>query len=183
MIKAIKPKKCKNCRELFTPMKPLQSVCGFECAKAWGSKQTSKALNQDIRHRKLALKTKSDWLKEAQTVFNKFIRLRDDRLPCISCGRFHTGQYHAGHYRTVGSAPHLRFDEDNCHKQCAPCNNHLSGNIIPYRANLLRKIGVDNLEKIEADNTSKNYTIEQIKNIKQYYQLKVKELEGLKNVN
>ncbi len=179
----MKPKKCKNCRELFQPVKTLQSVCGYACAMVIGKKATTKQLNQDTRHRKLALKTKSDWLKEAQTVFNKFIRLRDDNNPCISCNRWHTGQYHAGHYRSVGSAPHLRFSELNCHRQCSVCNNHLSGNQLKYRQGLIAKLGVAEVERLEADNAPAHYTIDEIKNIKQHYQLKVKELEGLKNVN
>jgi hypothetical protein len=120
-------------------------------------------------------------LREAQEVFNKYIRLRDFSQPCISCERYHEGQYHAGHYRSVGSAPHLRFNEDNCHKQCAPCNNHLSGNIVKYRPNLLIKIGVAALDTLESENKAQHYTIDEIKNIKSYYQLKVKELERIKH--
>jgi hypothetical protein len=33
------------------------------------------------------------------------------------------------------------FDEDNCHKQCSACNNHLSGNLTAYRPALIAKIG------------------------------------------
>ena len=28
----MKPKRCKQCKELFTPTRPLESVCGFQCA-------------------------------------------------------------------------------------------------------------------------------------------------------
>jgi len=59
--------------------------------------------------RKEKVKTKGQHLRDAQSEFNKYIRLRDAKEPCISCGRFHTGQYHAGHYLTVGAKPELRF--------------------------------------------------------------------------
>ena len=88
---------------------------------------------KELREAKQRIKTRAEWLKEAQSEVNRYVRLRDKDLPCISCGRFHNGQYHAGHYRTVGSAPELRFELSNIHKQCAPCNNHLSGNIVNYR--------------------------------------------------
>ena len=176
----MKPKKCKNCKELFQPTKPLQSVCGYACAMVIGKKATTKQLNQDMRHRKLALKTKAEWLRETQTVFNAYIRLRDAHLGCISCGNHLSNQYAAGHYRTVGSAPHLRFDERNVHKQCNRyCNMELSGNIIKYRQGLVAKIGLEAVEQLECDNTPQHYTIEQIQNIKSYYQLKIKELERL----
>lgn len=140
-------------------------------------KKADKAFKQETVRRKKALKSRSDWLKEAQTAFNAFIRERDMDLPCISCGRFHDGQYHAGHYKSVGANPELRFNEDNCHKQCAPCNNHLSGNIANYRPNLILKIGQTALDSIEGENALQKLTIEQIKDIKSEYKKKLKELQ------
>ncbi|WP_416182588.1 recombination protein NinG [Histophilus somni] len=37
------------------------------------------------------MKSRSERLKELQGVFNRFIRLRDKKLPCSSCGRYHQG--------------------------------------------------------------------------------------------
>jgi len=109
-------------------------------------------------------------------VFNRFIRLRDADQPCISCQRFHSGQYHAGHYRTVGANPELRFDERNVHKQCAPCNNHLSGNIINYRTGLLQKVGREVVEWLEGPHEAKHYTIDELKQLIAHYKLKCKEI-------
>ncbi|MEF3019469.1 recombination protein NinG, partial [Pseudomonas aeruginosa] len=64
---------------------------------------------REIKVRKARLKSRADHLREAQQAFNEFIRLRDAYQPCISCGRHHDGQYHAGHYRTVAASPELRF--------------------------------------------------------------------------
>src|SRR3546814_4920656 len=80
--------------------------------------------------------TRSDWTKKAQIAFNKFIRLRDARKPCICCGKPLTdgaltgGGYDAGHYRSTGSAPHLRFIEDNCHAQRKQCNQWGAGRAV-----------------------------------------------------
>ena len=124
-------RKCKVCRIEYTPTKPMQTVCSHECALSLAISTRAKAekvaLVKDKRETKQKLdklKTKAQWAKEAQAAFNKFIRLRDHDQPCISCGRHHGGQYHAGHFLSVGARPELRFEELNVHKQCAPCNKH-----------------------------------------------------------
>lgn len=175
-----KPKKCRDCKEEFQPFKFAQPRC-VPCAMIKGRKDAKKKLTKqsriDTKKRKDKVKTRSEWLREAQTAFNAFIRMRDSELPCISCGRFHKGQYHAGHYKSVGANPELRFNENNCHKQCAPCNNHLSGNIANYRPNLILKIGQEAVDIIEGKHELQNLTIEQIKEIKALYKKKLKELQ------
>ena len=104
--------------------------------------------------------------------------MRDKDEPCISCGRHHQGQYHAGHFRTTAAAPQLRFHEDNVHKQCSVCNNHLSGNLLEYRKRLIQKIGAERVEQLENDSTIKRWTIEELQEIKKVYKNKCKELES-----
>lgn len=123
------------------------------------------------------VKTRAEWLRDAQTWFNKYIRLRDKDEPCISCQRHHAGQYHAGHYLSVGANPELRFNELNNHKQCAPCNNHLSGNIAKYRPNLINKIGINNVEWLEGPHKVAKYTVDEIKEIIAKYKAKCKDIE------
>ena len=135
----------------------------------------------DVRKARKQLKKLSDsdrsvMTRRAQTAFNAYIRKRDEKEACISCGRHHQGQYHAGHYRSVGSSPENRYNELNVHKQCSACNNHLSGNLIPYRVNLIDKIGLDAVELIENSSKAKKYTIEELKEIEQEYKRKLKEL-------
>lgn len=174
----VKPKVCKVCKELFIPRSGLQKVCGIGCAIALSVKTRQKREKCETKALKEKLKTRSQWLKEAQIEVNKYIRLRDRDLPCISCQRFHTGQWHAGHYRTVGAQPALRFNELNIHKQCAPCNNHLSGNLIEYRINLIAKIGLDKVEWLEGKHEPMKYTIDDIMQIKELYKKKLKELQN-----
>lgn len=126
------------------------------------------------KKRDLKLNDKSYRLKQAQLYFNKFIRLRDALEPCISCQRHHEGQYHAGHYKTAGGFPELRFEPLNCHKQCSACNNHLSGNITEYRINLINKIGLAKVEWLEGHHQPKKYTCEQLLEIENFYKEKVK---------
>ena len=182
--KTLKPKKCKSCGVEFIPRNSLQKVCSTKCAidlaRQNAQKARDKAEKKKLNERKAKLKSRSEWLKEAQAAFNKFIRLRDKDQPCISCGRYHEGQWHAGHYRSVGACPELRFCEQNVHKQCSVCNNHKSGNIIEYRINLVRRIGQSAVEFLEKqDHEPKKYTIEDCKGIIKYYKAKIKELEVL----
>ncbi len=127
--------------------------------------------------RKQALKTRQEWLREAQKEFNKYIRMRDHAEPCISCGRFHAGSYDAGHYRSVGAQPALRFDENNVHKQCVPCNQHRGGNIVEYRIRLLLKIGQVAVEWLEMEHPPMKLDIPAIQSIKMKYMRKWKQLE------
>lgn len=135
-----------------------------------------KAERKDYRERKEALKSRRDWLNEAQVAFNAFIRERDRFQPCISCGNAHASSWDAGHYRSVGAAPGLRFNEDNVHKQCVPCNQHKSGNAIEYRIGLKRRIGEAKVDSLECFNEVVKWTIEDAKRIKADYKAKLKQL-------
>lgn len=173
-IKEPKLKSCKVCKIKFIPRSSTQVVCSWQCSIAHTSKEKEKRERKEYREKKESLKSRRDWLNEAQTVFNAFIRERDKELPCVSCNRHHQGQYHAGHYRSVAAASQLRFNEDNVHKQCQPCNTHKSGNAIEYRINLVKRIGIERVEQLENDNTVVKLTIEQAKEIKELYNRKLK---------
>ena len=173
----MKPKKCCICKQQFQPLRQLQKVCSMSCAIEHSRALAAKKAKKETKELKAKLKPRADYLKEAQAVFNKFIRMRDEADPCISCGKFHKGQYHAGHFRSIGAAPELRFNEYNCHRQCQPCNTHLSGNLLEYRRGLVAKIGIEKVEWLEGPHEAKKYTIDEILEIKKHYQQKIKELE------
>lgn len=186
-------RKCRQCKEEIPKIKdckdPFQKggFCNVEHMAKYGLEKSKasreKAERKEHKARKEKLKTRGDYAKDAQTEFNRFIRLRDSKLPCVSCGRYHAGQYHAGHYRTVGGSPELRFNELNCHKQCSVCNNHKSGNIVEYRINLKARIGGDSINWLEGPHDAKKYTIEQLKDIRIKYRDKAKALEKSINEN
>lgn len=92
-------------------------------------------------------KTTPQLIKIAVRHFHQFIRKRDHGQPCISCGKRTTLQ--AGHFFSAGNHPAVRFDEDNIHGQCLKCNYYLSANLIPYRQNLLEKIGSKKFKALE----------------------------------
>lgn len=170
-------KKCKVCRSLFEPRNMMHVACSPGCA-AIHAEATRKAQERKTdRERKQALKTRQDWLREAQAAFNEFIRMRDHDRPCISCGRFHAGSYDAGHYRSVGAQPALRFEESNVHKQCVPCNQHKGGNIVEYRIRLVEKIGRVAVEWLETEHPALKLDVPAIQAIKEEYKRRVRELK------
>ena len=181
-----KPKTCRNatCSVKFVPQRLGQAVCSPACALATkdvNQQKARKSLAQverrDIKVRKDKLKSRADHMREVQAAFNEWVRLRDADLPCVSCGRHHEGQYHSGHYRTVGGNPELRFEPLNAWKQCAPCNNHKSGDIVNYRIELVKRIGVEKVDWLEGPHEPKRYTVEDLKAIKADYRAKSRELK------
>lgn len=179
-----KPKKCKVCTTTFTPARPFQTWCSPECGlklalakKAKADTIKAKAEKRADKEKRERLKSRSDWAREAQQAFNAYIRARDRDLACISCGRHHDGQYHAGHYMSRGARPELAYHPDNCHKQCAPCNTHLSGNLVLYRVNLIEKIGLERVEWLEGPHEPLKMTVEAFKALRDEYRAKAKALE------
>lgn len=188
-----KPRTCRICKKEFQPVRCLQSVCSFECEVQRGiilaersknkrEKAERKAEAESIKLLREKLKTRSDYMKEAQIAFNAYIRYRDRDKPCICCGRPLTleavgGGFDCGHYRSVGSAPHLRFDERNAHGQTKKCNRYGAGRAVDYRRGLIERIGLAEVESIEADQEQRKYTIEELKEIKALYVAKLRDLK------
>jgi hypothetical protein len=131
-------KKCFNCKDEFTPFNTLQKFClKNECIKAMVEIQKLKEWNKKKKRMVEDLKTANDYLKIAQQVFNKFIRVRDAGLNCISCNK-PCKKENAGHYYSQGGHSNVRFDEDNVHLQCEACNTYLSGNLLNYQIGIER---------------------------------------------
>tara|TARA_R110000751_G_C13517498_1_gene452361 strand:- start:325 stop:573 length:249 start_codon:yes stop_codon:yes gene_type:complete len=76
-----------------------------------------------------------------------------------------------------GHSSVLRYNEDNCHKQCQPCNTHLSGNLVEFRVNLIVKIGLDRVEWLEGPHDPIKYTIEDLQALLKKYQILNKEFK------
>lgn len=186
-----KPKKCRvaTCRASFVPQRLGQAVCSPKCAlatvevqKAKEKKSLAQADRREIKVRKEALKTRGDHIREAQQAFNEYIRTRDQAAGhlCISSGKpldWSGNAVDAGHYRSVGSAPHLRFDERNCHAQSKQDNRFLSGNAVDYRIGLIARIGQEAVDALESDQSVRKYTVDEIKAIKAEYRAKTRELK------
>lgn len=189
-IKPPRPKACKNpaCGQKFTPQRMGQHVCSPLCGlaiKDLNQDKAKKALQaverKEHREAKKSLKKRSDYMREAQTAWNRYVRARDLGLPCASCGATPSqklgGTMDCSHYRSVGSAPHLRFHLHNAAAACVRCNRNLSGNIVELRKGLIERIGSEKIEALERDQSVKKFTIEYLVRLKSIFSKKAKRLE------
>jgi len=179
-MRPVKQKRCKYCKEPFTPLRPLQQVCSFGCSLAISKEVAAKKEKQDWRQEKKRLvdknKTHKDYLKILQIVFNNYIRKRDEKLPCVSCGAVNCEEFHAGHY-IASTYAYLRFNEFNVWKQCSRCNTHLRGNSVPYRIELIKRIGLAEVERLEESRHNEmKLSIPEIQEQIKVYKLKIKSL-------
>ncbi len=202
----MKPPICTVCKVPFErTYTTMQKTCSPYCAiqdaitkrEKKEHREQEKQLKSDrreLRARKVALKTKSQWLADVQNnSFNPFIRERDKDEPCISCGRydyeikesFVGGKWDCGHYLSRGAYPELRFEEENAHKQCKSCNGG-SGKYVKknmtvqknYRINLIEKIGIDRVLWIEGKHEPAKYQIDELIEKKKHYKQQLKLLRA-----
>jgi hypothetical protein len=171
-------KRCRVCRRTFAPRNSLHRVCSVECSIAFASmaeattlrRQADRQAKREFRER---TESKGQARRKAQAAFNSWVRFRDAGRPCISCGAMpdpkRGGTMDAGHYRSTGACPQLRFDPDNCHLQCVRCNRDLSGNAIAYRVGLVRRIGVQRLARLEADHPLPKWGVAEYREIARMY--------------
>lgn len=192
----VKPKKCRQCGNVFTPkFRTTETVCSVNCGIAFGmarnakeeakkAKTEAKEWAKEKKERKEAIMTHSEWLKILQVTFNTFIRTRDAEENCISCQRPLKGRkFDAGHFRSVGGNPQLRFNEENCFGQCVPCNRDKHGHLLEYRKKLVIKLGLEKVEWLENFNESSKLSITEIKEKIQYYKQKIKQLKNGSKLN
>jgi len=179
-------KSCTQCGKEFQP-RGLQSVCSPPCAvklareTAKHRKGQEKLERAQFVSRKAAIKTIPQLIAEAQTAFNAYIRERDRNQPCICCGQPLSagdvgGAYDCGHYRSTGSASHLRFHPDNAHAQRKQCNRWGAGRAVDYRLGLIARIGLERVEALENNNDPHKWTRDELKLFKSAYTRMRKEL-------
>lgn len=168
-------KRCRHCRELFTPRNSLHVVCSPDCAIAYAGTAESERLQRaarrgELREYRVRTESLSDATRKAQAACNRYVRARDAGKPCISCGALpgdtvYGGNRDAGHYRSTGACPQLRFEPLNIQIQCTRCNRQLSGNHVAYRAGLLERIGADRVAWLEGPHPIPKWTVADLKGI------------------
>jgi hypothetical protein len=172
---------CAVCSKAFMRRSTLHRVCSPRCATK-SVKAQRKAEKAEFRRRQEAAKPRGQWLLEAQAAFNAWIRARDAGKPCICCGRMSTGptrggEWDAGHYRSTGSAPHLRFHEDNAHRQLKQCNRYGAGRAVDYRLGLIARIGLPAVEALEADQAPRKFSTPDLRAIRDDYRARLRAMQ------
>ena len=128
-----------------------------------------------------------DLTKKLDKVFSAYIRLRDVMpngcFRCISCGqikRFEQGD--CGHYY---SRIHMatRWEPDNCHMECRGCNRVSSDHLIGYRRNLVEKIGLERINRLEMMAHSQKHWLDfELQEKIDYFTQEVKRLSAEKGI-
>jgi hypothetical protein len=177
-VKKIKPKKCKNCKCTFQPKYNLQYLCGNVCKWLYEKKKSASKPKK-----KLSVRVKAPTLGElkglARAVFQRWVRIRDKGLPCISCGTT-TGPMDGGHYLKAELYSGLIFHEVNCNGQCQDCNRGKDGNKEGYRPGMVKKYGEHAVMMLEASiptNREYGYRKAELIEIIELYNIKIKDLE------
>lgn len=198
--KTPKPRTCPICSTEYIPRSSLQRVChNYKCAIAFNKQRDAEIAareqrkrereqSAELKQRREALKTRAEWEREAQAAFNRYIRMRDMYQECIS----HPGKLisnfnyitgsavDASHYRSRGAASHLRFNVFNVHAACTRCNRQLSGNAVEYRIRLIERIGLERVERLEADNEPRKFDIDYLKRVKSIFTRRARHYEKLR---
>ena len=177
----MKHRKCATCAAVFTPDRMGQIACSPRCAYQSVEAKKLKAYKAETVRRKKEWRDNDKHTQaiKARDACHKYIRARDSKLPCISCGAAPSQcKRNAGHYRPSGINSALRYDERNIHGQCEKCNTHLSGNLVSYRKTLIERIGLEAVEWLDSNHEVKRWTLDELKEVHRYYMAKLKELQN-----
>ena len=178
-----KQKTCKNkkCKNKFTPLNGLIGWCSPSCGYEYSQQLKEKKEKKVKTENRVALRefnnrdTKKLTLL-AKKLVQEYARVRDALEPCISCRKPTAKQWDGGHYMSAEYHSLIRFNPLNIHKQCSHCNDWNNENKAAYRINLIKKIGLDQVEWLEQQTGVKKWSIEELQSIIKEYRAKVKEL-------
>lgn len=163
--------RCKNCKQLFEPVRFNQKYCFEpECVKVWVTTEQEKQWKKKKAKLKVELMTKKDYEKILQQLVNKYVRMRDKGQPCISCQKPIKGKMDAGHLYAVGNYPSVRFNLKNINGQCINCNQYNGGAINDYRLNFVLKYSREDLEELDIlAHQQRQYSVTEIKEMIQEF--------------
>jgi hypothetical protein len=168
------------------------NFCEQNCIVSYGMNSTARVIKKASKLKKKVhakqnklfydndLYTRKNAAKKA---CHSYIKLRDRGKPCICCNRSTAGKpekgLHAGHMYESGNNPLIRYHEDNIHLQLGYCNTYQGGDSDDYRGNLIKKIGLARVEKLDGlkGGTMKR-TCEDYKEIEAYYKQKIKDFKS-----
>lgn len=153
-----KTRKCGICRKTATQYNAVNAWCspkhGAQIAiklKVRKEKRAEAEKKREHAQRRKQAEPLKALLNRVKRACHAYIHARDAGKPCISCGKF-CDRMEAGHYKAAGrgGASPARFDPDNIHLQCHPCNRYNGGgNHYGYRPNLVGRIGEDRVLAVE----------------------------------
>lgn len=174
-----KPKLCEVCKT--SPVLQMGAkVCSVKCSMEKTKRDGIERATRPYRKKpSKSSNERSHQLELTQGVFNAWIRWRDRDKPCISSGAMTAVQWDAGHYIPRGAAKGgslLRFDEANVQKQCSDDNNFRGGGLIPsYRVELIKRIGIAEVKRLESTSGTKKWGIDELKSMRAMYRKRLRD--------
>lgn len=173
----LKLKECgySECENKFIPQRPMQTTCSVSCAIKFNDE---KEVKKRVKQMESNVTKLSVYKGLARQTMQRWVRLRDEQLPCISCGTYVTNQWDGGHYYKAELYSGVIFNEINVNKQCCECNgDNMHGNPIEYRKGLIRKYGeakVMELDVLAIQKKQYSWTRDELIEITNKYKLKIK---------
>lgn len=182
-----KQRKCKICKELFTPNPNmfLPPTCEkMECRISYANKHLNKKAKEKKTKARVELRqfNNSDVkgrIKVAKQVVQEYARLRDINEPCISCRKPTAIQWDGGHFMNAEFHSKVRFNTNNIHKQCSHCNDFSASNALNYRIHLINKIGLEKVEWLEQQKGVQKYTAEYLNRLIRIFRKKIRKMKKL----
>ena len=151
-------------------------------------KKNTKKRKADDGQPKKRTKRKPDLVKKLDRVFSLYIRLRDAMpsgfVRCISCGKIKRFEdVDCGHYFSRTNMA-TRFDEDNCNAECRSCNRMSADHLIGYRKNLVAKIGLNRIDRLDVlAHSQKHWLDSELEEKIRYYTAEVRRLSQEKGIH
>jgi len=162
------------------------------------AEKAAKADRRETRAKLEKLKTRGDWIQEAEYEVRRFRRLEElaKGRGCMSCRRSQEevqgtdgwkpgGAWDAGHFLGKGARPELRMEPLCIWLQCKSCNagsakyarkGYTVG--LAFEENLRAQEGDALVDWLKGPHEPKHYTIDDLKEIKRTYKAKAKTLAG-----
>jgi hypothetical protein len=190
---AVAKHRCTNCKKYFEADSMIKvfagNFCEQNCIVSYGMNSTARVIKKASKlKKKVHAKQKRDFYdndkktreKAAHDACHLWIKIRDKGELCICCNKPIGEQGNAGHFHESGNNSRIRYDEDNIHYQRIYCNMYKGGDSDDYRGNLIKKIGIARVERLDSlkGGTMKR-TCEDYKEIENYYKLKIKNFNDL----
>jgi hypothetical protein len=203
-------RKCKHCGQYVrvdvqavragVVVTPKGAFCDAAHAFQWAhdNGQRASAKAADAKRKAYKAETKSMRAKlnqdshkwqtaETQRAFNELVRLLDADRPCIVHGMHlcgHESGWSAGHYLTVASHPHLRFDLRNCYKQCLRSNKgdakYLANNAsirTQFEYGIATMHGGDLLAWLKGHHPAKHYTCAELADMRADFRAEISRIK------
>lgn len=144
---------CKNCGNRVREYIVVNNMafCTFESAVKWanenrliGEKKNQQSQRKKDKNRLKELMSRSKWFNKLERLVNQYVKyVKENGKPCCTCGAINN-KIDAGHFRSVGSCPELRFELTNIHNQCSVnCNQFGSGKRAEYNEYIINRYGLE----------------------------------------